>query len=449
MSDSTTIAGLATPFGQGAISLIRVSGPAAFALLDKCWQGRVELTSAQPRYANLGQIVSSDGECIDEVVLTCFRGPASFTGEDTVEISGHGGVLVTRRVLERIYECGVEPAAPGEFSQRAFLNGKMDLTQAEAVMDLISAQTDLALKAAHQQLEGRLGKKMHELRDSITGVLAHIEAYIDFPEDDIDPSVGKALLAKMEESSKAIKRLLATADQGRILREGVRTVIAGAPNVGKSSLLNALLGFERVIVSDIAGTTRDTVEEVVNLRGIPLRLIDTAGIHDTSDRIESQGIERSRKQMEQADLIIELVDSSLPIGDRFEAREIRKCHHILVLNKADLDEHSDWSQVEGVRISCSEERGIDGLVDAIETELAFSSKDLGSNLTAINARHQKCLITAGEALDRATQQLEDGLSPEFAALDLRDSLAAVGEIVGRVDSEDILGEIFSSFCIGK
>ncbi len=449
MSESSTIAGIATPFGQGALSIIRVSGPEAFALVDTCWQGRISLVEAQPRLANLGKIVGASGEVIDEAVVTCYRGPASFTGEDTVEITGHGGVLVTRRVLERLLSTGIESAGPGEFSQRAFVNGKMDLTQAEAVMDLISAQTDLALRAAHEQLEGRLGKRTLELRDQLTAVLAHVEAYIDFPEEDIDPSVGEGLLRKVDAVDQGIDQLLATAEQGRILREGVRTVIAGAPNVGKSSLLNQLLGFERAIVSEVAGTTRDTVEEVVNVRGIPLRLVDTAGLHETEDMIENQGIARSRQQLEQADLVLEVVDASQARGDRLDESTLSGHHHLLILNKSDLDEHADWKDCEGLRISCMEEEGLESLVDAIESELAMSGRDWGANLVAINARHQQCLKTSKEALLRGREQLDGGESPEFAALDLRDSLAALGEVVGRVDTEDILGEIFSSFCIGK
>ena len=315
MNYHDTIAAIASPPGMGAVSLIRVSGPAAFELCGKVIKSRVQVVDMESRKAYLVKVVSSEGEVIDEALLTPFVDPRSFTGERVVEFACHGGVLVTRRVLGRLLEVGCRSAEAGEFSKRAFENGKLDLTQAEAIMDLISAQTDLALRAAHEQLQGKLGDQSEILREAMIEVVAHVEAYIDFPEEDIDPATGKALVGKVDAIITGINKMLSTAEQGRILREGVRTVICGEPNVGKSSLLNALLGYDRAIVSEVAGTTRDTVEEVVNLQGIPLRLIDTAGVRESGDQIEQQGVARSEQQIEMADLIIEVVDGSQP-GER-------------------------------------------------------------------------------------------------------------------------------------
>ncbi len=445
----TTIAAIATAPGMGAVGMIRVSGPEAMVRVSDCLSNGREASSFPERYATLTKIVDEVGEPIDEVLITCFHGPRSYTGEDSVEIACHGGVLVMRRVLNRLLEVGIEPAQAGEFSQRAFLNGKMDLTQAEAVMDLISAQTDLAMRAAHEQLQGTLGNKSEEIRNDILGIAAHVEAYIDFPEEDIDTDTGKALTERLQKAGVDIGKLLQTAEQGRILREGVRTVIFGAPNAGKSSLLNQLLGYERAIVSEIEGTTRDTVEEVINLQGIPVRLIDTAGVRHTEDVIEQQGVARSRAQIETADMILEMVDGSLPRGLRLTAEEIDSRHHILVINKSDLELHSDWANAQGVHVSCFGEGDLDELVDTIAHELSMGAGEWGGHAVAINARHQACLKRARQALEAAEETLNSGQGAEFISMDLREAMDAIGEIAGRIDTEELLGEIFSSFCIGK
>lgn len=441
-----TIAAVATPFGPGAISVLRVSGPEALQVAGAALQE--DLTQVEVRKVVRGLVRDEAGAILDDVLVTCFKGPASFTGEDTVEISGHGGVLVTQRVLDRLVACGARVAEAGEFTQRAFLNGKMDLTQAEAIMDVISAQTDLALRAAQQQLTGRLGEATEELRGEVLGILAHVEAFIDFPEEDIDPSTGVALREQIAKCEGACRALLDTAEQGRILREGVRTVIYGKPNVGKSSLLNLLLGYERAIVSEIAGTTRDTVEEVVNIGGIPVRLIDTAGMRETTDSIEQHGVERTRQKLDEADLVLEVVDGSEEPGDLLDAEGLR-AHYILVRNKADLGEHAGWAEQGGVSISCVRREGEDGLVRAIRNELALDSGTWGQEAVAVNARHQDCLRRAAKGLATGRETLEAGTSVEFAALDLREALEAIGEIAGEVETEELLGEIFGRFCIGK
>ncbi len=441
--ESDTIAAVASPPGQGAVSLIRVSGNDAITLVSSVFRSRKPLAA---RTAVLGKIFAADGSVIDEVLATAFTNPASYTGEDTVEIACHGGILVTKSVLARILESGARAAEAGEFSRRAFQNGKMDLTQAEAVMDLISAQTERGLRSAHEQLAGRLGQEIMGLRETLLGSLSHLEAYIDFPEEDIDPETGSALVAGIAETRKRVGDLLSTADQGRILREGVRTVLCGSPNAGKSSLLNRLLGHDRAIVSSTAGTTRDTIEETVNLRGYPLRLTDTAGIHDdTTDAIEAQGIDRSHDAIAQADLVLEIVDASLPADERITV----DTPHILVKNKLDASLHPSWIAHEGIAVSCATGEGFECLYDEIEKTLTSESTGWGEGSAAINARHQACLKRAAASLDATLAALAAATPPEFVALDLREALAAIGEVVGTVDTEELLGQIFGTFCIGK
>ena len=428
--------------GQGAIAILRLSGPAALAVLGKVFKGGAGANPV-PRQVYLGEV--HDGAVrVDQALVTYFRAPNSYTGEDLVEISCHGGVLVTRKILDLLFQSGARPANPGEFTLRAFLNGKMDLTQAEAVMDLIHAQTELALRAANEQLAGHLGKELDRLRESLLTVLAHIEAYIDFPDEHIDPDTGQVLLARLAEIETALDRLLATADQGRVLRHGLRTVIYGEPNVGKSSLLNVLLGYDRAIVSEIPGTTRDTIEEVINVLGIPVRLIDTAGTRSSNDVLEKEGIRRTQSQVEQADLILRIVDASLPKTASFSRGK-----SILVLNKTDLGVHSDWMSTKGVRFSCKLRTGTDELNQAIWNEVMGGSTVFQDISIAISARHQACIREARTLLAAAKRSLEQGTSPEFISIDLRGALDAIGEVAGKIDTEELLGKIFSEFCIGK
>ena len=442
----TTIAAIASPMGTGAISVIRISGPDAIRVADLATAGKA--ASLLPRITHFCHIREAGGEVIDDGLMTVFLGPNSYTGEDSVEFTGHGGILVTREVLARFLACGAIAAGPGEFTQRAFLNGKLDLTQAEGVMDLISAQTRLSLRAARSQLEGTLGKRTTAARDQLLETLAHLEAWIDFPEEGIDPQTGALLRGRVSAVLAVVDSLLATADQGRVLREGVRTVIFGEPNVGKSSLLNRLLGFERAIVSDIAGTTRDTIEEIINLRGIPLRLVDTAGMRESDDRIEVEGIQRTVRQIEAADLLLEIADASQPRPPD-GVLPATAAQHLLVLNKTDLGEHPSWTEIKAVRLSCTTGDGFDSLSDAIRDALHFSEADWGEHAVAINARHQASLLLARSCLIAALELLDDRSDPELAAIDLREALDALGEIPGKVDTEDLLGVIFSSFCIGK
>lgn len=439
-----TIAAISTPPGEGAIALIRLSGPEAVSIGARVFRGARAVAEMEPRRQYFGAI-ESEGRKLDEVLFSLHRAPASYTGEDVVEIACHGGVLISRRILELLLRAGARPAQPGEFTQRAFLHGKMDLTQAEAVMDLISAQTDLALRAAQEQLEGRLGERMRALREMLLELLAHLEAFIDFPDEDIDPDSGAALEARMAEIRAALQELLATAERGRWLRQGVRTVIYGAPNVGKSSLLNLLLGYERAIVSATPGTTRDTIEETINLRGIPLRLIDTAGVRTSEDPVEQAGIERTLRQVERADLVLHLYDASAPRP----VVEPSQRPALILLNKIDLGEHPDWQGEKAVRLSCLEHRGVGDLEAAIEAAVTAGESAAREWSLAINARHQRCLEEALAYLEAGAKALGEGISAEFVAEELRGALGAIGDVVGRVETEDLLGKIFSTFCIGK
>ena len=491
-----TIAAISTAFGEAAIAVLRLSGDRAVEIGDAVFRAKkraAEFPAPRSRMAQFGSIFDGDAR-LDDVLLTIFRAPASYTGEDVVEISCHGGVLVSRRILEVLLRAGARSAEPGEFTQRAFFNRKLDLTQAEAVMDVISAQTDLALRAANEQLEGRLGGRIRELRAAVLDTLAQVEAYIDFPEEDISPETGSALRGRIERALADVAALLATAGQGRVLREGLRTVIFGAPNVGKSSLLNRLLGYERAIVSRHPGTTRDVLEETINVRGIPVRFMDTAGIRESADELEQAGMERTRQAMERADLVLHVVDAS---GDaamwsrQFDAsvkpqdgadvlprmarmgtdeadeacvspeniraiREIRgsssgssACqHHIIVLNKCDLGIHASWAAHGGVAVSALTGDGFEKLCDAI-VNAAGSGAAKGDWSVAINARHQACLETARDFLNAALGAFDQALSPEFIAEELRAAMDAIGDIVGRADTEELLGAIFGQFCIGK
>ena len=444
---TATIAAVSTPPGEGAIALVRVSGPEAIAVADEIFRGKQKPSEAGTHLQQLGEIVEGD-RVLDQVMLSVHRAPASYTGEDVVEISCHGGVLVTARVWEACLRAGARAARPGEFTERAFLHGKMDLTQAEAVIDLIRAQTDLALRSAAEQLEGRLGEKITQIRENLVSLLAHLEAYIDFPDEDIEPDVGADFLARLDQMRAQIDALLATADQGRIFREGVRVVIYGATNAGKSSLLNRLLGFPRAIVSEVPGTTRDTIEELVNLRGIALRLTDTAGLRAmTADAIENEGIARTERSLAQADLILHVVDASAPRPAHFEARN-SEVATLLLLNKSDLAAHQDWQECDALRISCTTENGLTGLEEAILAKVSEQRWDVPSAV-AINARHRDCLRRALAACDEARRALDQNLAPEFVAVDLRGALQAVGEVIGHTDVEQILDALFATFCIGK
>jgi len=444
MTLEDTIAAISTPIGEGAIAVLRLSGSEAKAIVSRIFRGGTSVVEWEPRRLYLGEISNKDGK-IDQVLGTYFRAPHSYTGQDLIEISCHGGILVTRQILALLLRHGARSAEPGEFTQRAFLNGKMDLTQAEAVMDVIHAQTELALRAANEQLAGRLGSELRRLQDALLTTLAHVEAYIDFPDEQIDPDTGLTLNERLKDIIRSLQRLLGTAEQGRILRHGLRTVIYGEPNVGKSSLLNLLLGYDRAIVSEIAGTTRDTIEDTINFHGIPIRLIDTAGARESRDRLEQEGIRRTRIELEQADLILHMVDASSPRKENIHSDQKR----LLILNKVDLGLHPDWKGADGIRFSCTTDFGREALENEIRNRVIGGELSLENSHIAISARHQSCLREAEQAVQKASDGIGQNRLPELIAVDLRSALDAIGDVVGKHDTEDLLGRIFSEFCIGK
>ena len=447
MTASDTIAAISTPPGEGAIALVRISGTNAIGVADKIFHGKEMPSKFEPHVQHFGEIRGPERRLIDQVVLSIHRAPASYTGEDLVEIGCHGGTLVSAKVLEACLRAGAWAARPGEFTERAFLNGKMDLIQAEAVIDLIRAKTDLALRSATEQLEGRLGVQIRKIRDELVELLAHINASIDFPEEGITPDQGETLRARFASIREQVAALLATADQGRILREGVRVVIYGATNAGKSSLLNRVLGYDRVIVSDTHGTTRDTIEETVNLDGVPIRLLDTAGLRTSTSELEREGITRTEKSLQLADLRLHIFDRSTPKPAHFEERN-HDSNEIVVLNKSDLPENNDWRDFHALRISCLTGEGLRELQKEILTRITRQNLRPESTL-AINTRHRDCLRRALESCDRATEAQSNELSPEYVAIHLNEALRAVGEVIGAVDAEQILDSVFSQFCIGK
>ena len=441
-----TIAAISTPSGEGAIALIRISGPEAIAIADRIFRGKQQPSQFESHVQHFGEVVAP-ARTIDQVMLSVHRAPHSYTGEDLVEISCHGGVVVSGQMLEVCLTSGARAARAGEFTERAYLNGKMDLTQAEAVIDLIRAQTDLALRSATEQLQGRLGSAIREISDALVSLLAHIHASIDFPEEGIEPDEAPRLHARLDDVRGKIGALLATEQRGRILREGVRVVIYGATNAGKSSLLNRLLGYERAIVSHIPGTTRDTIEEVINLRGVPIRLLDTAGLRESSDELERAGMERTERSLATADLVLHIADANAPKPAGFDNCDQSRAT-LELLNKSDLPEHPDWASSAALRISCLKDDGLAELEEQILERIG--AKQLGGeSAVAINARHRDCLRRALQDCERARQTLAQNLSLEFAAVDLRNALDAVTQVVALEGDDPILDALFAQFCIGK
>jgi tRNA modification GTPase len=463
-----TIAAIATPLGEGGLAVVRVSGPQAMLIADRCFVPsgvRSKMPSAAESHTiQYGRIVRR-GNTVDEVLLAVMRAPRTFTRENVVEVSCHGGVLPAKLVLDALLEHGARLAEPGEFTRRAFLNGRIDLAQAEAVADLIHSRTELALQAANEQLAGKLSQRINILRDEMIRTLAHVEAHIDFPDEDISPDTRADLIARLERGMDFMAELLRTANEGQILRRGIRAAIIGQPNAGKSSLLNQLLGHDRAIVSPIAGTTRDTIEETANVRGLPVIFIDTAGLREARDEIEIEGVRRSRESLARAEFILHVVDASGPLTPADEAyfTEFGDKQRILVLNKMDLvpGGPSTVATLAGrassaggippviVEVSCATGRGIEGLKDAIKA-LIWSGEIKAEMLQVmINSRHQEALGRARLATQRTVAVLRLDETLELAAGELRIAVNAVGEIVGKTSTEDLLDSIFSQFCLGK
>ncbi len=452
---SDTIAAIATPVGEGGVGIVRLSGPDALSILRQIFRPRRHGDDYRPQLMRYGQVIDESGQPVDEGLAVYFRAPRSYTREDVVEIHCHGGALPLRRTLELALNAGARLAEPGEFTMRAFLNGRIDLAQAEATLDLIQARTATGLQLALDQLGGRLSREVRAARDELIGALAYLTALVDFPEDDVPE---QEVLAPLRAALATVEALYQSADQGILYRYGARAVLVGRPNAGKSSLMNALLRIDRAIVTPIAGTTRDTLEETANLGGVPVVLIDTAGITETDDPIERIGVERSRRALAGADLALLVLDRSAPLtdADLTIARLTHGRPTILVLNKADLPPALDPTPVRATHpslraeatVSAATGAGLDDLGAMVARALLGDTPLTGETLVT-NPRHRDALSRGVEHLRSAAQALEAGVPVDLVAVDLTAAVQALGEITGETVGEDLLATIFSRFCIGK
>lgn len=458
--DFDTITSISTPMGEGAIGIVRLSGPQAIEIGDKLYKGKYKLAEVDSHTINYGHIVDPEtNEVVEEVMISVLRAPKTFTREDIIEINCHGGILTINRVLELTMTHGARMAEPGEYSKRAFLNGRIDLSQAEAVMDFIRSKTDRASKVAMNQIEGRLSDLIKRQRKSILEILAQVEVNIDYPEyDDVEDATTEFLLEQSKNIKAEIDKLLETGAQGKIMREGLSTVIVGKPNVGKSSMLNNLIQDNKAIVTEVAGTTRDVLEEYVNVRGVPLRLVDTAGIRDTEDIVEKIGVERSRKALSQADLILFVLNYNEPLTkeDRTLFEVIKNEDVIVIVNKTDLAQQLNIEEVQEmignkplIQTSMLKQEGIDELEIQIR-DLFFGGDVQNQDMTYVsNSRHIALLKQARHAIQDAIDAAESGVPMDMVQIDLTRTWEILGEIIGESASDELINQLFSQFCLGK
>lgn len=459
VTEFDTIAAISTPPGEGAISIVRMSGEEAVSIAQKVFSGK-DLTQAKSHTINYGHIVDpKTHEEIDEVMVSLMLAPNTFTREDVVEINCHGGIVATNRILQLLLVNGARLAEPGEFTKRAFLHGRIDLTQAESVMDLIRAKTDRSMKIALNQLDGNLSHLIDSLRKDILDVLAQVEVNIDYPEyDDVEEMTTKLLKEKAIEIKQRIEQLLKTASQGKIMREGLATALVGRPNVGKSSLLNHLLHEDKAIVTDVAGTTRDVIEEYVNVSGVPLKLIDTAGIRETDDKVEKIGVERSKKAIEQSDLVLLVLNAaeSLTKEDLELIRLTNDKKRIIILNKTDLEEKLDRKELAKISenapvyaTSILKNEGVEALEEAISKLFFKGIENSQSTVMVTNARHIALLKKAQNSLDSVLEGISSGMPVDLVQIDMTEAWNLLGEITGESYEDELLDQLFSQFCLGK
>lgn len=458
--DLDTITSISTPMGEGAIGIVRLSGPQAVEIADKLYKGKHLLNDVPSHTINYGHIIDPESkEVVEEVMVSVLRAPKTFTREDIIEINCHGGILTINRVLELTMTYGARMAEPGEFTKRAFLNGRIDLSQAEAVMDFIRSKTDRASKVAMNQIEGRLSDLIKKQRQSILEILAQVEVNIDYPEyDDVEDATTEFLLEQSKEIKQEINRLLDTGAQGKIMREGLSTVIVGKPNVGKSSMLNNLIQDNKAIVTEVAGTTRDVLEEYVNVRGVPLRLVDTAGIRETEDIVEKIGVERSRKALSQADLILFVLNNNEALTQEdYTLYEVVKNEDVIVIvNKMDLKQNIDINEVKDmigdtplIQTSMLKQEGIDELEIQIR-DLFFGGEVQNQDMTYVsNSRHISLLKQARQTIQDAIDAAESGVPMDMVQIDLTRTWEILGEIIGETASDELIDQLFSQFCLGK
>ncbi|GBZ03670.1 TPA: tRNA uridine-5-carboxymethylaminomethyl(34) synthesis GTPase MnmE [Staphylococcus aureus] len=458
--DLDTITSISTPMGEGAIGIVRLSGPQAVEIADKLYKGKHLLNDVPSHTINYGHIIDPESkEVVEEVMVSVLRAPKTFTREDIIEINCHGGILTINRVLELTMTYGARMAEPGEFTKRAFLNGRIDLSQAEAVMDFIRSKTDRASKVAMNQIEGRLSDLIKKQRQSILEILAQVEVNIEYPEyDDVEDATTEFLLEQSKEIKQEINRLLDTGAQGKIMREGLSTVIVGKPNVGKSSMLNNLIQDNKAIVTEVAGTTRDVLEEYVNVRGVPLRLVDTAGIRETEDIVEKIGVERSRKALSQADLILFVLNNNEALTQEdYTLYEVVKNEDVIVIvNKMDLEQNIDINEVKDmigdtplIQTSMLKQEGIDELEIQIR-DLFFGGEVQNQDMTYVsNSRHISLLKQARQTIQDAIDAAESGVPMDMVQIDLTRTWEILGEIIGETASDELIDQLFSQFCLGK
>ncbi|MBO8811344.1 tRNA uridine-5-carboxymethylaminomethyl(34) synthesis GTPase MnmE [Staphylococcus aureus] len=458
--DLDTITSISTPMGEGAIGIVRLSGPQAVEIADILYKGKHLLNDVPSHTINYGHIIDPESkEVVEEVMVSVLRAPKTFTREDIIEINCHGGILTINRVLELTMTYGARMAEPGEFTKRAFLNGRIDLSQAEAVMDFIRSKTDRASKVAMNQIEGRLSDLIKKQRQSILEILAQVEVNIDYPEyDDVEDATTEFLLEQSKEIKQEINRLLDTSAQGKIMREGLSTVIVGKPNVGKSSMLNNLIQDNKAIVTEVAGTTRDVLEEYVNVRGVPLRLVDTAGIRETEDIVEKIGVERSRKALSQADLILFVLNNNEALTQEdYTLYEVVKNEDVIVIvNKMDLEQNIDINEVKDmigdtplIQTSMLKQEGIDELEIQIR-DLFFGGEVQNQDMTYVsNSRHISLLKQARQTIQDAIDAAESGVPMDMVQIDLTRTWEILGEIIGETASDELIDQLFSQFCLGK
>ncbi|MFZ5649525.1 MAG: tRNA uridine-5-carboxymethylaminomethyl(34) synthesis GTPase MnmE [Bacillota bacterium] len=451
-----TIAAISTPPGEGGVGIIRISGEDSFRIAEKIFRPRKQKNWLSQSYKmHYGHVVDpGSGSVIDEVLLSVMKAPHTYTRENVVEINCHGGIVPLREAFRAVLAAGARLADPGEFTKRAFINGRIDLTQAESVIDIIRSKTEASLKVALSQLGGGLSDKIRKIQDRILVILAELEVSIDFPEDDIDLKSKSEISVNAGEIIRDLDSLIESAGRGRIYREGIRTVIAGRPNVGKSSLLNVLLGRERAIVTEIPGTTRDVIEETINIRGIPLVLADTAGLRETNDLVEKIGVEKTREFMAGADLVLFVVEAEEGITgeDRYLLEKLEGKKTILIINKIDLGDKKEtfeYGDIPPVEISALKGQGINSLEDRIEEVITGGGVSSPESIIISNARHEEILVRARNHLEEFLTSLEDDLPPDLLSIDVKDAFEALGKITGSAVTEDLLDHIFSQFCIGK
>lgn len=455
-----TIAAVSTPMGSGGIGIVRISGEDAFKVLSEIFEPKSgkKIEEIKSHTINYGRIKDKDGNTVDEVLVSVMKAPNTYTKENIAEINCHGGIKAVNSVLSLAVRSGARLAEPGEFTKRAFLNGRIDLSQAEAVMDIINAKTELAQKSAAGRLEGRLAKKVRQYREKILTMTAHIEAAIDYPEHNDETMTYEMIKNGTEEIIKGVSRLFKTADTGRLIKEGIKTVIIGKPNVGKSSLLNSLLEEERAIVTDIPGTTRDVLQEYISINGIALNITDTAGIRETSDVIEKMGVEKSKEYAKDADLVFFVADGSRELdGEDFEILDfVKNKKLIIIVNKSDLENKIDFEGLLGyadreniIKMSVKEDIGFDRLFQLVDRLFASGDISLNDEALITNERNKASVYSALKSLENVMETIENSMPEDFISMDLLQAYNALGEITGESLEEDVIDKIFSEFCLGK